>query len=59
MDTVAKGIFAKKIIVAGRPVFWQMQLQRVFEKENWGVFALPSDYPDPQALLQVHNDAVI
>ena len=59
MDTVAKGIFAKKIIVAGRPVFWQMQLQRVFEKENWGVFALPPDYPDPQALLQVHNDAVI
>lgn len=36
-----------------------MQLQRVFEKENWGVFALPPDYPDPQALLQVHNDAVI
>ena len=59
MDTVAKGIFAKKIIVAGKPVFWQMQLQRVFEKENWGVFALPPDYPDPQALLQVHNDAVI
>ena len=59
MDTLAEGVFAKKIIVGGRPAFWQMQLQRVFEKENWGVFALPPDYPDPQALLQVHNDAVI
>lgn len=59
MDTLAEGVFAKKIIVAGKPVFWQMQLQRVFEKENWGVFALPPDYPDPQALLQVHNDAVV
>ena len=59
MDTLAEGVFAKKIIVGGRPAFWQLQLQRVFEKENWGVFALPPDYPDPQALLQVHNDAVI
>ena len=59
MDTLAEGVFAKKIIVGGRPAFWQLQLQRVFEKENWGVFALPPDYPDPQALLQVHNDAVV
>ena len=30
MDTVAKGIFATKIIVAGRPVFWQMQRENLF-----------------------------
>lgn len=59
MDALDKGILTKKVIVTGSLHFWQAQLQHVFTKEGWMFIELPEDYPDPQAMLQVHGNSVI
>jgi hypothetical protein len=59
MEALDKGALTRKIIVTGKRCFWQVQLRHVFEKEGWKFIDLPEDYPDPQALLQVHNNSVV
>ena len=53
------GKLNEKVLLAGRQVFWQEALQRLFAKEGWDFYLLTEDFPAPEEVFRIHNVPVV
>ena len=53
------GKLNEKVLLAGRQVFWQDTLQRLFAKEGWDFYVLTKDFPAPEEVFRIHNVPVV
>lgn len=49
----------EKVVFAGEKIFWQRDLQRVFEKEGWSCFRLENADRESAEIIRVHNIPVL
>lgn len=48
-----------KVLLAGRPGFWQEPLQRLFAKEGWDFYVMTEDFLEPREIFRVENLPII
>ena len=53
------GKLNEKVLLAGKEVFWQTALQRLFAKEGWDFYVLTEDFPAPEEVFRIHNVPVV
>ena len=53
------GKLNKKVLLAGKEVFGQAALQRLFAKEGWDFYVLTEDFPAPEEVFRIHNVPVV
>lgn len=49
------GKLDSKVLLAGRQVFWQENLQRLFAKEGWDFYILTDDFEVPEEIFRIQN----
>ena len=49
------GKLDSKVLLAGRKVFWQENLQRLFAKEGWDFYILTDDFEVPEEIFRIQN----